>query len=160
MTSQEQATTEMGTASRMSRTSEARTREVLDRLLCQGVVGRDASAYLTDTYHPSVVIHEDPALPYGGTYEGLRGVAEHARAYLDTWDRHQRPEHRALGATVFYGTDGALVRWDLRVAHGETGTRSFPAVSHYRFADGLVAESRMFHFDTAALLAYLREHRP
>ena len=32
----------------------------------------------------------------------------------------------------------------------------FPAVSVYRFASGKIIESRMFHFDTASLLRFLR----
>jgi hypothetical protein len=127
---------------------------VLERLYRRGVSQRNADAYFDDTYHPDVAIHEDPTLPYGGLYVGLDGAARHALAFLATWDQYQRPEHHDVRHRVFLGNGEAMVAWQLRVADGP-GTRTFPAVSHYRFASGLVVESRMFHFDSAALLEYL-----
>jgi hypothetical protein len=127
---------------------------VLQRLLVHGVGGRDAAAYFDRTYHPAVVIHEAPSLPYGGDYVGLDGAVEHARAFLATWGDRQRPEHHGLAARWWAGPTEAACRWELRAAEGRA-THRFLAMSHYRFRDGLIVESRMFHFDLPALLDFL-----
>jgi ketosteroid isomerase-like protein len=38
---------------------------------------------------------------------------------------------------------------------GDPGESSFPAISHYRFRDGRVIESRMFFYDTVAVRDFL-----
>jgi uncharacterized protein len=41
----------------------------------------------------------------------------------------------------------------------ETGEYiDLPAVSVYRFLDGMIVDSRMFHFDTATLLKFLNDN--
>ena len=50
----------------------------------------------------------------------------------------------------------AFVVWTLRGQRpSDPGVTEFPAISHYRFRDGRVIESRMFLFDTAAVAAFL-----
>lgn len=128
--------------------------QVLRRLLVDGVGGRDAAAYFDRTYHPAVVIHEAPSLPYGGDHVGLEGAVEHARAFLATWGDRQRPEHHDVHAHWVVGHEEVACRWELRAAEGRQ-TRRFLAMSHYRFRDGLIVESRMFHFDLPAVLGFL-----
>jgi len=51
------------------------------------------------------------------------------------------------------------VQWRHRAENRETGERiDLPAVGIYRFVDGMVVDSRMFHFDIAALLRFLNGH--
>lgn len=135
-------------------TTAERIRDVLSRLLLEGVGRRDRFSYLNDTYHDDVVIHESPALPYGGTFRGLDGVLRHARGYLEAWGGLQEAEHRDLRSEILVGDNEALVRWQLRAADAGR-SETFPVVSHYRFRDDLIIESRMFHFDDAAVVAFL-----
>jgi hypothetical protein len=48
------------------------------------------------------------------------------------------------------------VLWRHRAENHETGERiDLPAAGFYRFVDERVVDSRMFHFDIAALLKFL-----
>jgi uncharacterized protein len=129
-------------------TSADQVRSTVARLL-RAVEEHDADGYLDATYHPDVAIHEAPALPYGGIYRGHDGVARHAAAFLETWSPHQMRADRSLQAQIDAATDYAYVRWSLGLAG-----RRFDVVSHYRFRDGLICESRMFPFDVVGLLGW------
>lgn len=126
-------------------------RAVVARLF-RAVEQLDAEAYLDRTYHPDVTIHEAASLPYGGDHHGHEGVVAHAEAFLRTWGAHRSPGEQSLDPTIDAVHDHAFVRWTLKV-----GGRSFPAMSHYRFRAGLIVESRMYHVDTSALVAWWRE---
>jgi len=48
------------------------------------------------------------------------------------------------------------VQWRHKAENSETGERiDLPAAGIYRFVNGMVVDSRMFHFDIAALLKSL-----
>ena len=121
------------------------------RRLFAAVEQRDLAGVLA-AYAPDVVIDEAESLPYGGTYRGLDGGERHAYAYEATWAPLQEPGARSLDVEVLDAGETVVVLWRQR---GQTpdGTRSIdlPAVSVYRMHDGRVAESRMFHQDTAAI---------
>jgi hypothetical protein len=52
-----------------------------------------------------------------------------------------------------------VVLWRHEVVNAETGDRlDLPAVSVYRMEHTKIANSRMFHFDTAALLRFLERN--
>jgi hypothetical protein len=52
-----------------------------------------------------------------------------------------------------------VVLWRHKLENSETGERlDLPAVSVYRMENAKVADSRMFHFDTAALLRFLERN--
>lgn len=109
----------------------------------------DAAAYLNGTYHPDVVIHEAASLPYGGDYHGLEGAIDHAGAFLAAWGPYRGPKEQAMDAVIDAVTDNAYVRWRLRAAG-----REFLFISHYRFRDGLIAESRMYPADAAEVVGW------
>jgi ketosteroid isomerase-like protein len=124
------------------------------RKLFQAVARRDAQGYF-DAYHPDIVISEAPSLPYGGDYRGPEGVLRHAEAFRSTWDPFQTDKGRDLEPEILVAGDRVIVLWRLR-ADGPGGTHvDLPAVSMYRLQDGKIIESRMFHFDTAALVQFL-----
>jgi uncharacterized protein len=128
---------------------------LLERLFTS-VERRDPSVYFEDTYHPEVLIHEAASLPYGGTYRGLDGAARHALAFLRTWDALQPGDARRLRHRIHVDSDRAFVTWSLTTVDPATGQeRSLPAISYYRFENGLIIESWMHHFDTATLLGWL-----
>jgi uncharacterized protein YciI len=130
--------------------------EAVRRLFVHGVSARDAAAYLDGTYHDGICIHEAPSLPYGGDYQGLEGASRHAVGFTQTWDRWQTSEQRELHPRIIATDTEAIVLWTLRVQRpGDPGESSFPAISHYRFRDGRVIESRMFFYDTVAVRDFL-----
>ena len=52
----------------------------------------------------------------------------------------------------------AFVIWTLRGQQPDDAlVRAFPALSHYRFHEGRVIESRLYLFDSAAVSAFLRD---
>jgi uncharacterized protein len=130
------------------------------RGLFAAVERRDLAGVLA-AYHPDVVIHEAASLPYGGTYHGLDGATRHAYAYEATWAPFQEATPRSLDAEVLDAGEHVVVLWRQR-ARTPDGRRALdaPAVSVYRMRDGLIAESRMFQQDTAAIARFLAEARP
>ena len=135
---------------------KVRVEATLRRLFVDGVSARDAAAYFDRTYHDDICIHEAPSLRYGGDYYGLEGAVRHAVAYTQSWDRWQTSEQRQLHPRIIATDNEAVVLWTLRVQRpGDPGESNFPAISHYRFRDGRVIESRMFFYDTVAVLDFL-----
>ena len=131
------------------------------RRLVAAVERRDLTGVLA-AYHPDVVIHEAASLPYGGTYHGLDGATRHAHAYEEAWAPLQEAMTRSLDAEVLDAGEHLVVllwRQRARTPDGR-GALDAPAVSVYRMRDGLIAESRMFQHDTAAIARFLAEVRP
>src|SRR5882724_2498593 len=55
--------------------------------------------------------------------------------------------------------DCVAVQWRHKAENRETGECiDLPAAGVYRFVDGMVVDSRMFHFDIAALLKFLNNN--
>jgi ketosteroid isomerase-like protein len=118
-------------------------------------VARRDAAGVFGAYHPNIVIHEAPSLPYGGEFRGFEGAARHAAGYSATWDRFQSATDRDLSPTFLAEGDQVVVRWRFRAHSMDGDAIDRPAVSLYRLHDGKIIESRMFHFDTATLLQFL-----
>jgi hypothetical protein len=107
-------------------------------------------------YHPRIVINEAPSLPYGGEYLGHEGAFRHGQGFRAAWDRYQPLATRSLDPHFIAQGDYVAVQWRHRAENRATGERiDLPAAGIYRFADGMVVDSRMFHFDIAALLQFL-----
>ena len=135
---------------------QAQVEQTIHRLFVEGVTARNPEAYFDRSYHPAVIIHEAPSLPYGGEYRGLDGAAEHALAFTRAWNGLQSAELRDMSPRIVATDSEAFVVWTLRGQRpSDPGVTEFPAISHYRFRDGRVIESRMFLFDTAAVAAFL-----
>jgi len=115
-------------------------------------------AGVREVYHPEVVIHESPSLPYGGDYHGQEEALEHLDGYYRTWDP-LRPGVGQPGTPIFLETtaDAVVVLWQEEAVAPGTGRRIvLPALGVYQVRDGKVAESRMFQ-DTAAIRDVLAE---
>ena len=70
--------------------------------------------------------------------------------------RHQPHEERGLNPRIIADGDHVVVLWRHKVENAETGDKiDLPAVSVYRMENAKIIDSRMFHFDTAALLQFL-----
>jgi hypothetical protein len=62
-----------------------------------------------------------------------------------------RPRKRGLDPRFVAQGDHVAVLWRHKAENRETGGRiDLPAAGAYRFMDGMVIDSRMFHFDIAA----------
>src|SRR5262245_51240991 len=124
------------------------------RKLFEAVARRDARGYFA-AYHPGILINEAPSLPYGGVYKGLEGVLRHAERFRATWDRYQSEGQRELEPEFLTVGDRVIVLWRLRAQGANGDSVDLPAVSIYRLQDGKIIESRMYHFDTVALVRFL-----
>jgi ketosteroid isomerase-like protein len=112
-------------------------------------------------YHERIVIHEAPSLPYGGEYHGHEGARRHAQGYRTAWDRFQPSNARGLEPHFVAQDNYVAVQWRHKAENRETGERiDLPAAGIYRFVDGMIVDSRMFHFDIAALLKFLNNNAP
>jgi len=110
-------------------------------------------------YDENITIHEAASLPYGGDYRGLEGALRHGQGFRATWDPFQPHRARGLAPRVLADGDHVVVLWHHKVENPATGDRlELPAVSVYRMEKAKVADSRMFHFDTALLLRFLERN--
>jgi len=110
-------------------------------------------------YDENIVIHEAPSLPYGGDYHGLEGALRHGQGFRAAWDPFQPHQARGLDPRIIADGDHGVVLWRHKVENAETGDSvELPAVSVYRIENAKIADSRMFHFDTAALLRFLERN--
>ena len=107
----------------------------------------------------NITIHEAASLPYGGDYHGLEGALRHGQGFRAAWDRFQPHEARGLNPRIVADDDHVVVLWHHKVENAVSGDRlELPAVSVYRMENAKIANSRMFHFDTAALLHFLERN--
>lgn len=133
---------------------QRRNEDVMRRLFV-AVAARDASAL--EFYAPSVRIHEAASLPYGGDYAGTDGVVQHATNYRRHWDGLQGPAERDFDPQFFARGDEVAVFWRQRARHADGRAIDMPVASLYTLADGKITDSRMFHFDAAAIAAFLAD---
>ena len=125
------------------------------RRLFEAVENRNSQA-VAAIYHRDIVIHEAPGLPYGGEYQGHEGALRHGQGFRAAWDCFQPSGGRGLEPRFVAHDEHVAVQWRHRAENRETGERiDLPAAGIYRFVDGMVVDSRMFHFDIAALLQFL-----
>ena len=117
------------------------------------------AAYLA-MYDPDVVIHEAPSLPYGGDYSGDDAVARHAHAFSGAWRGLQSTNDRRLEPHILADGDHVIVLWRQKGTSADGDIVDMPAVSVYQLKAGRVVDSRMFHFDTAAVAGFLKRARP
>jgi ketosteroid isomerase-like protein len=101
-------------------------------------------------FHPEVRIQQPASLPHGGWHHGRDGMDAMGAAFARHWDR------TIAGPRVF-GDDETVVQvttqtWTAK----ETGrAATVDVVELFTFADGLIAEIRVFQQDTHLLLQTL-----
>jgi uncharacterized protein len=126
------------------------------RRLFTAVEERDFDGLLA-CYSDDVEINEAAVLPWGGVWCGPDGVAAHAAEFMRTWGALQGPQESQLDAQFFSdgaGTVCAVFRH--RGVDRVSGARfDAPEVGVYQVRDARVAKSRMFHADSAAVVAFL-----
>jgi uncharacterized protein YciI len=110
-------------------------------------------------YAESIAIHEALSLPYGGDHCGLEGSIRHGQAFRATWDPFQAHHARGLDPRIIADGDNVVVLWHHKVENPATSeSLELPAVSVYKLENAKITDSRMFHFDTAALLRFLERN--
>ena len=135
--------------------SQSRPNKSTVEALFEAVDRRDGKG-VRAAYAENIAIHEAASLPYGGNYRGLEGALRHGQGFRAAWDRFQPHEARGLHPRIIADGNHVVVLWHHKVENPETGDRlDLPAVSVYRMENAKIADSRMFHFDTAALLRFL-----
>jgi ketosteroid isomerase-like protein len=119
-------------------------------------VQRRDRASLYALCHPDVEFHEAPSLPYGGTVRG-RTAALADTTWLSTWDPLQPTDaERAMDPRVVAADgDEVVVLWRQRAVDAAGRRFDGPVLGLYEVRDGMFARAQMFHFDTAALVAFL-----
>ena len=130
-------------------------------------VNRHDQAAMLEAYHPEVVIHEAPSLPYGGDYHGSEGALQHVNGFYRTWEAlkpglsGKLPEEvQQENSTVFLETtqDYVVVFGINRAVVPQTGRKlAVPEAFVFKMRDGKVAESWMLNQDTVAILEFLKE---
>ena len=127
----------------------------------RAVEERDVQA-LFDLYHEDIEFHEAPSLPYASTARGKQGIREELerapeRTWLGTWGPLQPTEAERRMDPRVVATDGneVVVQYTTR-ARAPDGERFESLVlGLYEVRDGKFALAQMFHYDTAAILAFL-----
>ena len=137
--------------------SEAQTNRRAVEALFAAVDRRDRAGVLAG-YAEEITIHEAASLPYGGDYAGP-DVTRHGAGFLAAWNRFQPDERRGLDPHIIAEGDHVVVVWRHKLENSETGdSLDLPAVSVYRMQHAKITDSRMYHFDTAALLRFLERN--
>jgi len=117
---------------------------------------------LFDLYHDAVEFHDAPSLPYGGRFRGkeaLRHQLETApeTTWLGTWDPVQPTdmERRMDPRVVAVNGDEVAVLYRQRAMAANGERFDSPVMGLYEVRDGKFARAQMFHYDTAAIVAFL-----
>jgi ketosteroid isomerase-like protein len=123
-------------------------------------------ARLFELYAEDVEFHDAPSLPYGGTVDGKKALTEMLESapestWLGTWGPLQPTEaERKMDPQILAENDGQVVVLYTQRAVAPNGQRfEGPVVGLYEVRDGKFVRAQMFHYDTAAIEAFLRRAR-
>ena len=127
----------------------------------RAVEERDREA-LFELYHDDVELHDAPSLPYSHTARGKAAMREQLEAspeqtWLGTWGSLQptERERRMDPRVVASEGDEVVVLYTTRALAPNGERFESPVLGLYEVRDGRFAGARMFHYDTAAILAFL-----
>jgi uncharacterized protein len=118
---------------------------------------------LFDLYHDDVELHDAPSLPYG--YEGISSkdaIREQLEttpeaSWLGTWGPLQptEAERRMDPRVVATSGNEVVIEYTTRAVAPDGERFESPVLGLYEVRDGKFLRARMFHHDTAAILAFL-----
>jgi len=125
-----------------------------------------ADERLMELFHDDVQLHDAASLPYGGVVEGKASIQEQIESapeetWLGTWGPVQPTEaERRMDPRVLSENDGEVVVLYHQRALAPDGERfDSPVIGLYEVRDGKLARAQMFHYDTAAINAFLERAR-
>jgi ketosteroid isomerase-like protein len=121
---------------------------------------------LLKLYDDDVEFHDAASLPYGGVVDGVPSLIEQLESapeetWIGTWGPLQPTEaERRMDPRVLADSDGEVVVLYRQRAVAPDGERfDSPVVGLYEVRDGKLARAQMFHYDTAAINAFLERAR-
>jgi ketosteroid isomerase-like protein len=127
----------------------------------RAVQERDAEA-LFELYHDDVELHDAPSLPYAYTARGKSAMRDQLETtpettWLGTWGPLQPTykERRMDPRVVATNGDEVTVLYTTRALAPDGERFESPVLGLYEVRDGKLARAQMFHYDTAAILAFL-----
>jgi ketosteroid isomerase-like protein len=127
----------------------------------RAVEERDADA-LFELYHAYLELHDAPSLPYTYTARGKAAMREQLETapeetWLGTWGPLQptEDERRMDPRVVATAGDEVVVLYTTRAVAPDGERFESPVLGLYEVRDGKLARAQMFHYDTAAILAFL-----
>jgi hypothetical protein len=129
----------------------------------QAVEDRDADA-LVSLYHDDIEFHDAPSLPYGGTTCGKATVVNHmygSRGWPATWTPLQpTAKERAMDPRIVAAAgEDVVVLFHQRARNSRNVSLDCPVLALYKVRDAKLIRAQMFHFDTAAIVAFLAHGR-
>jgi ketosteroid isomerase-like protein len=123
----------------------------------QAIERRDGAAFLT-LLDPEFAIHWPPSLPYGAQPDR---VLTGESSWLATWQPLQPTDaERAMSARVV-ASRGAevVVLWRQRGRSAAGNTLDSEVLGLYELHNGKLLRAQMFHYDGAAVAAFLEHAR-
>ena len=127
----------------------------------RAVEERDGDGLLA-AYHDDVEFVDAPSLPYGGSIRGKDAVFDQLNAtpeasWLGTWGPLQptATERRMDPRVIATAGDEVTVVYTQRAVSSDGERFESPVLGLYEVRDGKFARAQMFHFDTAAIVAFL-----
>jgi ketosteroid isomerase-like protein len=127
----------------------------------RAVQERDAEALL-ELYHDDVELHDAPSLPYAYTARGKSAMRDQLETtpettWLGTWGPLQptEKERRMDPRVVASDGDEVTVLYTTRALAPDGERFESQVLGVYTVRDGKLACAQMFHYDTAAILAFL-----
>ena len=100
--------------------------------------------------HPDLRIQQPESLPHGGWHHGHDGMDAMGRRFADYWDR-SISDHRILGC----GDVVVQITTQTWTSKSTARSATVDVVELFSFADGRIAEIRVFQQDTHLLLETL-----
>jgi len=127
----------------------------------RAVEQRDAMA-LFELYHDDVELHDAPSLPYAHAARGKTSMREQLETapeetWLGTWGPLQPTENerRMDPRVVASKGDEVVVLYTTRALAPDGERFESQVLGLYEVRDGKFVRAQMFHYDTAAMLAFL-----
>jgi uncharacterized protein len=126
-----------------------------------GAVERRDGPALLDLYHEEIEFRDAPSLPYGGIVKGKAAVRSHtysSTGWAATWVPLQpTPAERAMNPRVVASNgEDVVVEYHQRAVAPNGERFDGPVLALYTVRDGKLLSAQMFHYDTAAVVEFLR----
>ncbi|GEM_PF-2921666 len=102
--------------------------------------------------HPDFRLQQPPSLPHGGWHYGVAGMETMARQFAQFWDR-SIADTRVLGC----GDLAVQITTQTWTAKATGRSATVDVVELFSFAEGRIAEIRVFQQDTHLLLSTLAD---
>lgn len=113
--------------------------------------GREAGAdfgEIAALFHPNLVCHQGPTLPYSGDWRGADGLERFFATFTATWSSLELSDIR-----YFSGETGIAITMRMRATAQRTGKHLDTTVAHFLIVeDGLIREFNVFYDDPVGVM--------